>query len=95
MSLRGWGQFSIQQLAPGEGRMEVILEHSALREEGDLPSGHVIWTYAALGAMEFLQESTRNSVENPVQVRSEETSNGCRILISRNPTKAGGHEQQH
>jgi hypothetical protein len=88
MSLRGWGQFSIVQLQPETGHMEVILRNSALPAEQDLPSGNVIWEGAMSGAMAFLQESLGKPLRNAptatgeVVQGSEDRTPCYRIVIS-------------
>jgi hypothetical protein len=61
MNLRGWGQFSIQELDAATGTMEVLLRNSALRTEEDIPSGNFVWEGAMLGAMVFLQKQLSES----------------------------------
>jgi hypothetical protein len=56
MSIRGWGHFSIQNVDPQAGSMEVVLRNSTLAPEGDIPSGNLAWEGAMLGSMSFLQK---------------------------------------
>lgn len=56
MSIRGWGHFSIRNIDPSKGTMEVLLKNSALQSEGDIPSGNLVWEGAMAGSMAFLQK---------------------------------------
>ena len=81
MSIRGWGKFSILALDSEKGLMELQLECSALLEEDDLPSGHVIWANAALGVMLYLQASANLSCAPQIETNWEEHVSGCRISV--------------
>jgi len=76
MSLRGWGQFTIQRLAPETGEIEVALHNSALAPEGDLPSGNMIWEGAMCGAGAFLREAASQPLEGSLVSRGEVVSEG-------------------
>jgi hypothetical protein len=72
MSLRGWGRFRIAHLTPQAGEAEIVLENSALVAEDDLPSGHIIWEGAALGAITFLRESGAGVPDGELTSHGEE-----------------------
>ncbi len=57
MSIRGWGDFSIQSLDPERGTMEVLLTKSALQADSSIPSGNLAWEGAMLGSIVFLQKT--------------------------------------
>lgn len=88
MSLRGWGQFLIARLDPEAGALEVILRHSALAGEADLPSGNIIWEGAMLGAMTYLRESLGGDGQGELNARGEEIQAdhdegpGFRIIVA-------------
>jgi hypothetical protein len=79
MSLRGWGRFSVLRLDPEAGAAEVLLESSAVPEEGELPAGHVTWEGAVVGALRFLNESLPEDLRS----RSEESAGRCRLIVGR------------
>ena len=93
MSLRGWGHFTILRLEPDAGCLEVLLQNSALANEENIPSGHLIWEGAMLGAMTFLRECVGQPLT--LRVQSEEIPSqggpvtGCRIVIG--PESIGEH----
>jgi Domain of unknown function (DUF5943) len=72
MSIRGWGNFSIQALNPQEGTMEVLLTNSALIAESSIPSGNLAWEGAMLGAMAFLQKALPGPYTPGAQVQGRE-----------------------
>ncbi len=78
MSARGWGAFDIERFVPAQGVLQVTLSGSALIPENDLPSGHLIWKGAMVGAV----RSMPNVPERVALVASiEETADGCRIGV--------------
>lgn len=78
MSVRGWGAFDIERFVPGAGVLDVVLKDSALVPEADLPSGHLIWKGAMVGAVRSLP----NMPERIALVAAmEETADGCRISV--------------
>lgn len=72
MSIRGWGHFYIQSLDPEKGTMEVLLENSALKADGDIPSGNLAWEGAMLGSMAFLQQQLTGQYTAGVNVLGRE-----------------------
>jgi hypothetical protein len=92
MSLRGWGHFKVQKIDVANCYLEVSLRNSALGAEGDLPSGHVIWEGALLGAMSFIFESTGRTLTGRLDVRSEEipSPDGAGYVCHMVVTKASG-----
>ena len=78
MSSRGWGAFNIQRFVPDEGILTVNLQGSALVQEDDLPSGHLAWKGAMVGAVRSLPNlSDHTSLTATV----EETMDGCNITV--------------
>ena len=78
MSLRGWGRFGIQSFNPDDGTLRVRLKGSALIPEGDLPSGHLIWKGAMVGAVRSLPNILEDTA---LTVTMEETADGCEIIV--------------
>ena len=78
MSVRGWGAFDIESFAPDDGILQVMLSRSALIPEGDLPSGHLIWKGAMVGAVRSLPNISETTA---LKATMEETANGCRISV--------------
>ena len=78
MSARGWGAFDITRFVPDKGILEVTLKNSALVPEGDLPSGHLAWKGAMVGALRSLP-----AISDDVALTAtiEETEDGCRITV--------------
>ena len=76
MSIRGWGNFSIQALNAQEGTMEVLLTNSTLVGESSIPSGipsgNLAWEGAMLGAMAFLQKTLPRPYTPGAQVQGRE-----------------------
>jgi hypothetical protein len=81
MNLRGWGKFTITQLDSSRGIMEVLLENSAICEEDDIPSGHIIWKTSMIGTMIFLEECPNQPSKRKFSASLEETGDGCRIQV--------------
>lgn len=78
MSVRGWGHFGIELFNPDEGILHVVLTGSALIPEGDLPSGHLIWKEAMVGAVRSLPDISERTA---LVATMEETADGCRITV--------------
>lgn len=78
MSARGWGAFDIEIFKPVDGILHVVLRSSALIPEGDLPSGHLIWKGAMVGAVRSLPNI---SEQTALTATMEETADGCRISV--------------
>ena len=78
MSVRGWGAFDIESFDPDDGILHVVLTGSALIPEGDLPSGHLSWKGAMVGAVRSLPNI---SEDTPLTATMEETADGCRIGV--------------
>ncbi|UCH46468.1 MAG: hypothetical protein JSU95_10050 [Betaproteobacteria bacterium] len=78
MSVRGWGAFDIESFVPDDGILHVVLKGSALVPEGDLPSGHLIWKGAMVGAVRSLPNITERTV---LAATMEETADGCKITV--------------
>jgi hypothetical protein len=78
MTVRGWGAFDIQLFNPDEGTLHVVLTGSALIADDDLPSGHLIWKGAMVGAVRSLPDISERT---PLKAMMEETANGCRITV--------------
>ena len=78
MSVRGWGAFDIELFIPEDGILHVVLTGSALIPDGDLPSGHLIWKEAMVGAVRSLP-----NISEPTALAAtmEETADGCRITV--------------
>ena len=78
MSVRGWGSFNIELFNPEDGILHVVLTGSALIPEGDLPSGHLIWKEAMVGAVRSLPNISEHTA---LAATMEETADGCRIIV--------------
>jgi hypothetical protein len=78
MSVRGWGAFAIQLFVPDDGILHVVLTGSALIPEGDLPSGHLIWKEAMVGAVRSLPNISEHTA---LTTTMEETADGCKITV--------------
>jgi hypothetical protein len=78
MSVRGWGAFDIELFSPDDGILHVVLTGSALIPEGDLPSGHLIWKEAMVGAVRSLPNISEDTA---LTATMEETADGCRITV--------------
>jgi hypothetical protein len=78
MSVRGWGAFDIERFMPEDGVLEVVLRGSALIPEGDLPSGHLAWKGAMVGAVRSLPNMPERTA---LLATMEETAEGCRISV--------------
>ncbi len=78
MSVRGWGAFNIEQFIPEKGILHVVLTASALVPDGDLPSRHLIWKEAMIGAVYSLPNITERTA---LAATMEETADGCRISV--------------
>ena len=78
MSARGWGAFCIELFIPDEGILHVVLTGSALMPDGDLPSGHLIWKGAMVGAVRSLPNI---SARTALTATMEETADGCKITV--------------
>jgi len=78
MSVRGWGAFDIELFIPDEGILHVVLTGSALVPEGDLPSGHLIWKDAMLGAVRSLPNLSERTA---LEATMDETADGCKIAV--------------
>jgi len=78
MSVRGWGTFDITSFIPDDGILQVVLTGSALLPEGDLPSGHLIWKAAMLGAVRSLPNISEHTA---LAATVEETADGCNITV--------------
>ena len=72
------GQLQEEQFIPDEGILHVVLTGSALIPEGDLPSGHLIWKEAMVGAVRSLPEISETTALAAVM---EETADGCEITV--------------
>ena len=78
MSVRGWGAFDIESFIPDEGVLNVVLTGSALIPDGDLPSGHLIWKGAMVGAVRSLPNVSEGTALTAIM---EETADGCKISV--------------
>ena len=78
MSLRGWGSFDIDLFNSDDGVLQVVLTNSALIAEGDLPSGHLIWKGAMVGAVRSLPNISERTA---LTATMEETLDGCKISV--------------
>lgn len=78
MSARGWGAFNIERFVPDAGVLEVSLRGSALVPEGDLPSGHLAWKGAMVGALRSLPNLSEHT---SLAATVEETMDGCNITV--------------
>ena len=78
MSVRGWGAFDIESFIPDDGILHVVLRGSALIPDGDLPSGHLIWKGAMVGAVRSLPNI---SARTALTATMEETADGCKITV--------------
>ena len=78
MSVRGWGAFDIELFIPDDGILHVVLSGSALIPDGDLPSGHIIWKGAMVGAVRSLPNISERTVLTETM---EETADGCKITV--------------
>lgn len=78
MSVRGWGAFDIESFDPDNGILHVVLSGSALIPESDLPSGHLSWKGAMVGAVRSLPNI---SEDTPLTATMEETADGCKIAV--------------
>jgi hypothetical protein len=78
MSARGWGAFHIERFIPEDGVLEVVLRGSALIPEGNLPSGHLAWKGAMVGAVRSLPNMAERTV---LAATVEETADGCKITV--------------
>lgn len=78
MSVRGWGAFDIELFIPEDGILHVVLTGSALIPEGDLPSGHLIWKEAMVGAVRSLPNISERTA---LTATMEETADGCKITV--------------
>jgi hypothetical protein len=78
MSVRGWGAFDIELFIPDDGILHVVLTGSALIPDGDLPSGHLIWKEAMVGAVRSLPNISERSA---LTATMEETADGCKITV--------------
>ncbi len=78
MSVRGWGAFDIELFNPDDGILDVVLRGSALVPDGDLPSGHLIWKGAMMGAVRSLPNM---SEQTALTATMEETADGCKITV--------------
>ena len=78
MSARGWGVFDIERFVPVQGVLQVTLSGSALIPEDDLPSGHLIWKGAMVGAVRSLPNMSERTT---LVATMEETADGCEITV--------------
>ena len=78
LSVRGWGAFDIESFVPDDGVLSVVLTGSALVPDGDLPSGHLIWKGAMMGAVRSLPNMSERTALAAIM---EETVGGCRIGV--------------
>lgn len=78
MSVRGWGAFDVESFDPDDGILQVMLSGSALIPEVDLPSGHLIWKGAMVGAVRSLPNISEQTALTAIM---EETADGCRISV--------------
>jgi hypothetical protein len=78
MSVRGWGAFDIELFIPDDGILHVVLTGSALIPDGDLPSGHLIWKEAMVGAVRSLPNISERKA---LTATMEETTDGCKITV--------------
>ena len=78
MSVRGWGAFAIELFIPDDGILHVVLTGSALIPDGDLPSGHLIWKEAMVGAVRSLPNISERTA---LTATMEETADGCKITV--------------
>ena len=78
MSVRGWGAFDIESFIPDDGILHVVLTGSALIPDGNLPSGHLIWKGAMVGAVRSLPNI---SARTALTATMEETADGCKITV--------------
>ncbi len=78
MSVRGWGAFDIERFNADKGILQVAVKGSALMPDGDLPSGHLIWKGAMVGAVRSLPNMPERIA---LAVTMEETADGCRIGV--------------
>ena len=78
MSVRGWGAFNIELFNPDDGILHVALTGSALVPDGDLPSGHLIWKEAMVGAVRSLPTISEHTA---LKATMEETADGCKITV--------------
>jgi hypothetical protein len=78
MSVRGWGAFDIVRFVPAAGVLDVVLKGSALVPDGDLPSGHLTWKGAMVGAVRSLPNITEGMA---LVATMEETADGCKIAV--------------
>ena len=78
MSARGWGAFEIEHFVAAQGILQVALSGSALIPEADLPSGHLIWKGAMVGAVRSLPNITARTA---LVASMEEAPDGCSIRV--------------